>query len=163
MLKNVLHAERTQHLFKCHDCGHEFRNTESSNATKEFYTIFNNIELEERKRSEGIIENWYTSGTKQFQLNTAIANRQISLISTYPIPNTKEDILEFLSLAVPEAIKKLYWAARLPNTISTYKGDLRRAYFAKCEQIIMKARFAMKEDKKTLEEVEFYAKQLGIK
>ena len=33
----------------------------------------------------------------------------------------------------------------------------------KCHQIIMKARFSMKDDKKTLEEIEVYAKQLGIK
>ena len=33
----------------------------------------------------------------------------------------------------------------------------------KCEQIIMKAKFSMKEDKKVLEEIMNYAKELGIK
>lgn len=34
---------------------------------------------------------------------------------------------------------------------------------AKCEQIIMKAKFSMKDDKKILEEILEYAKELKIK
>ncbi len=44
-----------------------------------------------------------------------------------------------------------------------YIITFRNAWRAKCEQIIMKARFAMKDDKKTLNEIEFYAKILNIK
>ena len=69
--------------------------------------------------------------------------------------NTKEDILEFLSIAVPESKKKL-------SFIEIPKKNLRKAWTSKAEQIIMKARFAMKDDKKTLEEIEVYAKELGI-
>ena len=43
------------------------------------------------------------------------------------------------------------------------KKKLKNAWLAKCEQIIIKSRFSMKDDKLTLEEIEFYAKQLGIK
>jgi hypothetical protein len=39
---------------------------------------------------------------------------------------------------------------------------MQKAWLAKSEQIIIKARIAMKDDKKTLEEIEGYAKQLGI-
>ncbi|MDC1195872.1 hypothetical protein N8010_00780 [Crocinitomicaceae bacterium] len=33
----------------------------------------------------------------------------------------------------------------------------------KCEQIVMKARFSMKDDKKILDEINSYAKELNIK
>ena len=39
---------------------------------------------------------------------------------------------------------------------------MKKAWAAKCEQIIIKARFSMKDEKKTLEEIEHYAKQLGV-
>ena len=40
--------------------------------------------------------------------------------------------------------------------------DIAKAWKAKCEQVIIKARFSMKDDKKTLDEIEEYAKQLKI-
>ena len=41
--------------------------------------------------------------------------------------------------------------------------ELALTWFQKCEQIVMKARFSMKDDKKTLEDINYYAKELGIK
>ena len=41
-------------------------------------------------------------------------------------------------------------------------NDFVTVWKAKCEQIIMKARFSMKEDKKTLEQIEDYAKEIGL-
>ena len=37
-----------------------------------------------------------------------------------------------------------------------------KVWKTKCEQIVMKARFSMKEDKKTLEEINMYAKELKL-
>ena len=94
--------------------------------------------------------------TKGLGVNKTI-NMKKSLIVNFPVPTTREDILEFLTLAVPQARKQ-----------SLFKRDedymyLRPVWLKKCEQIIMKARFSFKEDKKTLEEIEHYAKELGIK
>ena len=44
-----------------------------------------------------------------------------------------------------------------------YKITFRNAWLSIANKIIMKARFAMKDDKKTLNEIEFYAKILNIK
>ena len=92
------------------------------------------------------------------QIGMAINERKINFISAFPIPNTREDILEILALGVPEAKKKLSFWEKADLT----KKRLKNAWHAKCEQIIMKARIAMKEDKKTLEQIETYAKDLGI-
>lgn len=40
---------------------------------------------------------------------------------------------------------------------------LKNAWISKCSQVISKARFSMKDDKKTLEEILQYAKELRIK
>jgi hypothetical protein len=40
---------------------------------------------------------------------------------------------------------------------------LKKSWRSKCEQIIKKSRFSMKDDKKTLDEIEFITKQLKIK
>jgi hypothetical protein len=44
-----------------------------------------------------------------------------------------------------------------------YKITFKNAWLSIANKVIMKARFSMKEDKKTLEEINHYANQLGIK
>ena len=47
--------------------------------------------------------------------------------------------------------------------VNSEEYDIAKAWKAKCEQVIMKARFSMKEDKATLAEIEKYAQELKIK
>ena len=149
---------------KCPDCGHEFRNSSTSNSIQLFFDKLQSIDFEENNRiheSTGI-DKWL-GGDNTLKIEQRIFQRQISLLGSFPIPNTKEDIIEFLAMAVPEATKKLGFFAKMSGSIESHKGELKKAYFAKCEQIIMKARFSMKDDKKTLEEIMAYAKELGLK
>ena len=148
----------------CTDCGHEFRNIDSSKSIKEFFSRLQIIVDEEsnRKRESTGLDRLIGSD-KPWLIEQKIVQRQIPLISSFPIPNSKEDILEFLLMALPEATKKIGFFAKISGTIDSHKGELKKAYFSKCEQIIMKARFSMKNDIKSLEEIEYYAKQLGIK
>lgn len=60
---------------KCDDCGHEYRETKSSVNVKEFH---------------------------QKIISTSQKDRA-SIIQTFPIPTNKEDIIEFLTLAIPGA------------------------------------------------------------
>lgn len=141
---------------KCSDCGHEFRNTQAASSITKLYEDLKKAEEEERERPKS----WAEKMDGEMSINKSVANKQKSIISTFPVPNSKEDILEFLSLASSEAQKK--------TGFSLYKNIdpvhiLKNAWHAKCEQIIIKARFSMKEDKKTLAEIEEYAKRLNIK
>jgi hypothetical protein len=149
---------------KCSDCGHEFRNSNSNESIKTFFDKLQLIVEEENNRKHESTGLDLLIGTDHtLKIEQRIFQRQISLITAFPIPNNKEDILEFLILAMPEATKKLGFWAKISGTVESHKGELKKAYYSKCEQIIMKARFSMKDDKKTLEEIEYYAKQLGIK
>ena len=80
-----------------------------------------------------------------------------AIIQNFPIPNTKEDILEFLALALPLAKKTGFFEQ------DEVKKEMYPIWKAKCEQIIMKARFSMKDDPETLAEINEYGKQIGIK
>ena len=91
-----------------------------------------------------------------------VTEKKKSIISGFPIPNTKDDILEFLSTAIPNAKQKgNFFTKQQPENKS--HNDLAPTWHSKCEQIIMKAKFSMKDDKKTLEEIMSYAQELGIK
>ena len=77
------------------------------------------------------------------------------------IITSKHDIIEFLALAYPKA--------KLAGNIFTRKSEKNELHnqFApvwkgKCEQIILKAKFSMKDDQETLKEVLHYGKELGI-
>ena len=159
---------------KCSDCGHEFRNTEAAFTVQKLNDELMKIEEVVRKdyfdnkrdrnvfpkgglqREEKVMMKMQAQIDQEIE--AACADRKLSFISTFPIPNSKEDILEILAIGIPEAKRKLnFW-----DKVGQSKGKMKKAWLAKCEQIIIKARFSMKDDKKTLEEIEHYAKQIGV-
>jgi len=141
---------------KCPDCDYSFSNIAANSSIQRLFELLND--------AEGVRQN--TTANLFGKLQTVFGvndtdKRKLEIISTFPIPNTKEDMLEFLSLALPKSkIKKFAFieadSDKIPNMYA-------KAWREKCEQIIMKARFSMKDDKKTLEEINDYAKKLGIK
>ena len=140
----------------CQDCGHEFRGSEAVNSVKKLFNEIEKIEVEERNRERSLIEK--IDG--DLAVMKSIATRQSSIINVFPVPNTKEDLIEFLTIASSEANKKISLLKKMnghPESI------IQKAWYSKCEQVIKKARFSMKEDKNTLAEIEYYAKQLKIK
>ena len=139
----------------CSDCGHEFRNIEGISSIKKLHEELQNAEEVERNR----VRSWTEKLDGELAVAKAVANRQKAIISSFPVPNAKEDLMEFLSISCSEASKKLgfFIASVHPEAV------LKSAWKAKCEQVILKARIAMKDDKKAQEEIGAYAKQIGIK
>ena len=88
-----------------------------------------------------------------------VGKKKMEIISNFPIPTTKDDILEFLSLAIPKA-KTIGNFLTKSNPENKAHNEFAQVWKTKCEQIIMKAKFSMKDDKKILEEIESYAKEL---
>jgi hypothetical protein len=153
---------------KCEFCGHEFRNMGVSNSVTKFFEKLEQLEL---TRSDDIKTGGFLSNnifTKVLSgdalVSDRIAKQKSELISTFPVPNTKEDIFEFLALAVPRAknIKSKaseMWSGKQNESEKT----IAIAFKNKCEQIIMKAKFTFKDNPDILSEVNFYAEQLNIK
>ena len=88
--------------------------------------------------------------------------KKMEIISNFPIPTTKEDMIEFLSLALPKAkqIGNFFTKDQPENRVH---NNFAKVWKSKCEQIVMKARFSMKDDKKTLDDINNYGKELKIK
>lgn len=91
----------------CPSCGFEIRNTNSANSVREFAD-----ELAEIKNIE----------------------QEISFIINYSIPNTKEDMLEFMILATSNIDAK------------AVNDDLTKAWITKLDQVYRKAELTMKPD-----------------
>lgn len=97
----------------CPSCGYEIRGSKASNSVKEFAMQLANAENDKQK---------------------------ITLIQSYPIPNNKEDILEFLILAATcfDPGENL--------TGNSVKKDISDAWYAKVEQSYRKAKMLFAND-----------------
>lgn len=155
---------------KCHDCGHEFSGIESSSAVQKFYeqlldterNIRNSASSEDKLGMLGMAR-LMSPAAKEAMIQKPILDAKSSIILTFPVPNSKEDIIEFLILAKSNiSAIEIGWADKIAGSNSP-KLNYRNAWLGKCEQVISKARFSMKDDKQTLEEINSLAKQLGIK
>ena len=151
---------------KCSDCGHEFSNLDANVSIGKLFEMLNACE-NERKDSSNSITGAIGGAiggimAKSLGQGDRVTEKKKSIISGFPIPNTKDDILEFLSTAIPNAKQKGNFLTKQQPENKSH-NDLAPTWFSKCEQIVMKAKFSMKEDKKTLEEIMSYAKELGLK
>ena len=150
---------------KCGDCGHEFSIVESNVSINKLFEKIN--EIESNKREESTSSNPFKAlgraMSDSFQTGAdKTSSRIMATIQNFPVPNTKEDLLEFLSLAFPLASKKITAIPGFGKSAIEIKNEkeMRNVWKNKCEQLIIKARFSMKEDKITLDEINNYAKEL---
>jgi hypothetical protein len=147
---------------KCSDCGHEFSNIGANVSIGKLFEMLNACENDRKEASNSITGAFGSLMAQGLGQGDKVTEKKKSIISGFPIPNTKDDILEFLSIAIPNAKQKgNMFTKQQPENKS--HNDLVPTWKSKCEQIIMKAKFSMKEDKKTLEEIMAYANELGIK
>lgn len=143
----------------CPECGHEFSNIAANSSIQKLFEMLNQVESESKEDAQGLIGGLGRAYGDMFSSafgGTKDTRKKKAIIQNFPIPNTKDDILEFLSLSVPLAKKPGFNSE--DRQIGMYK-----VWHAKCEQIIMKAKFAMRDDKKTMELISEYAKELKIK
>jgi hypothetical protein len=155
----------------CGDCGHAFTNVGALSSVTKLHEQLIQIESEERNRPKSSIDGggFLSSLTNPAariaamkeatqDIDNVIMTRKAGIIQSFPVPNSKEDMLDFLTMAVPECKKKPGWFG-----MKTGAGKLYNAWHSKAEQIVMKAKFSLKEDKKAMEEILYYAKELDIK
>lgn len=152
---------------KCSDCGHEFSNIEANASIDRLFKMLN--EAEDMRKEDANTSNPFKAMggvyAKQFTNLTGpgkVDKKKMEIISNFPVPTTKNDILEFLSLALPKS-RPIGNFLTKNSPENKAHNDFVPVWRTKCEQIIMKAKFSMKEDKKALEEIMHYANELGIK
>lgn len=114
----------------CPTCGYELRDTYSSDSVREF------AEKMEQLQEHG---------------KASSKNKIISLIRTFPIPNTKEDLFEFIILAGANIREDRY-----DDDLPKYKQEISDAWKAKFEQAYQKAKLSCSGDESFLEIEKLY-------
>lgn len=116
---------------KCHSCGFELRNVKASAAIQEFYQKIVQIESQRNECQEGETEK-------------SIAN----VIRNFPVPNTKEDVLEFMMLAASNIDTSLYSVQGDRKKSKEYQAQkiVNDAWCATAEQTYHKAKLSFEND-----------------
>lgn len=104
---------------KCSSCGYEIRNISANQSVKELSELIQQLELKRTKKNKE-------------QINEQIANT----IKSFPIPNTKEDIIEFMILA----------SSNIETNDVGNESDVSNAWFAKTSQAYIKAKTILSEE-----------------
>ena len=151
---------------KCSDCGYEVNERNTNNSIQKLFEMLNTIESERKQKQDtsnpfSALGSFYAESFSSILGPGAIERKKMEVISSFPIPTTKTDILEFLALAYPKAKQNGNFFTK-NNPENKVHNEMVPVWKTKCEQIIIKARFALKDDAKTLEELNYYAKQLDI-
>lgn len=145
----------------CPSCGHEFSNIKANSSIQRLFEMLNQVESESKDDATSLLGGLGRAYGEMFSGALLGGSKDVrkkkAIIQNFPIPTTKDDILEFLSLAVPLARKPSVWSG------DKVAMEMYPIWKAKCEQVIVKAKFSMREDIKTLEMIAEYAKELKIK
>lgn len=142
---------------RCSECGHVFSNVEANETIEKLFKILNDIESVTIE-TKGTATNFIQKVFQDEEVDLKRHNMKVAAIQNFPVPNTKEDILEFLAQAVPLGKKPSFWSSARWVDI-----QIAETWKKKCEQIMIKAKFSMKDDTAILEEIMNYAKILKLK
>ena len=114
----------------CPMCGHEFRNIEATSSVSSFSKQIQVIESKKKASSA-------LSSVMDINAN----DEEINLIKNYAVPNSKEDIIEFMILATSNInVGMSYYQSSLAER------KLSDAWLSKADQVYKKAQLAFGED-----------------
>lgn len=118
----------------CPACGHELRGTKASSAVKEFALKLEAIESRrEYEKPRGLF-----AVAEAQQRVSKTDEQKISLIKSFSVPNSKEDMLEFMILATSSMNMRTYDSAN--TNVSKSEKEINAAWFSKVQQVYEKAK-----------------------
>ncbi|KAA6342107.1 hypothetical protein EZS27_010102 [termite gut metagenome] len=139
----------------CADCGYEFRNVEVNASVQKLVQMLNDVENEkEDVKDEGYgdtslktVLDFLGKERKNFMGNEKKEEKKKMIIANFPIPNTKEDILELLYFIYPK-------------TKAGFSSDKNySAWRSKFKEVLWRAKSAFSNDPKMIAEIERFEEQ----
>lgn len=121
---------------KCPECGYEFTNVGANSTTHLLMQKIDEIQAQSALLSNGINAN--NEKTAEIEARAAeqqVEDRTIQAIQNFPIPNTKEDLLEFMTLCISNS-----------NADDDSQNSIQKAWMAKMKQAITKVQVSMPND-----------------
>ena len=139
----------------CSMCGYELRGAKGASVVKEFAEKLEQIESVriEANKFNSVMEGVFGKFNKTDE-------QKINLIRSFAIPNTKEDIFEFMILAASNIDLKLYGSTDATDKSSS-KRAISDAWLAKFEQAYEKAKFSFAMSPDFLNIKEIYDKKIS--
>ena len=123
----------------CPACGMELRGAKATSSVREFALKLEAIEAQrEYEKPAG-----FFGQTSQMQRVSKTDEQKINLIKSFAVPNTKEDILEFMILATSNVDVSTYSSF---NTPTAGAKAMTEAWNAKIKQVYAKAKNTYKSD-----------------
>lgn len=101
------------------ECGYEFTNQKRAYSMQILSEKLNAISLTEHEEEE---ISKAAPADKDGKRAKFLASKQINIISTFPVPNTKEDIIDFLSTSISLANKEISFLDTKRGFFSLYGG-----------------------------------------
>lgn len=136
----------------CPACGYELRSVKASSAVKEFALKLEAIESNrEYEKPRGLF-----ARAEALQRVSKADEQKISLIKSFAVPNSKEDILEFMILATSSINLNAYDTTN--TNVSKSDKELNSAWLSKVQQVYEKARRSYSTDN-TFGEIEYLYKK----
>lgn len=161
---------------KC-ECGYEFTNATQSYSMQILSERLNAISLTDDELKE--IEK-AAPANKAGKRSDYLVSKQINMITTFPVPNTKEDIIDFLSTSISLANKEIGFLDKKKNYFivvvlagiiipvcgwffglllmmekSFSEEKLKQAWRAKSEQVLIKGR-SLRGDSEFTQQLDYY-------
>ena len=120
----------------CESCGYERRGTKATSSVQELAQKLQQIE--EKRPANDILSIYKKQMEEGAKIISKTDQQKIELIKNFPIPNNKEDMYEFLVLALSNVDTRTYGLA---GGSYTHKA-ISNAWYTKLEQAYTKAKFA---------------------
>ncbi len=119
----------------CPECGHEFSNIEANLSVMKFFDMLK--EIDGMAKSENIkVRIDGKEYIKQVDNKKELTDKKITIISNFPIPSTKADLMEFLSIL---STKCAFGAVN--------RSDFEKACYSKYKECLIKADVLFPDDK----------------
>ena len=148
----------------CSYCGYDIFQKKSTHSIQRLFELLNEAESHRTPDSDNpfsAIGKFYADAFSQISGPSKVDRKKMEIIASFPIPTTKTDILEFLALSLPKARSVGNFLTR-NSPENRAHNQFVQVWKNKCEQIVLKAKFAMKDDPETLKEILKYASELEI-
>jgi hypothetical protein len=145
----------------CSSCDYELDSGDVDSVAKNLLIQLSKIDKLKKNVGNSALLSAFSDSNSSGDLNI---NEKCELINKCIIPNTKFEILSFLSIAIP-LVNKVEQKSRWELGLKQINPDekLSIAWKKKCEQVLIQAQFSMQSDKKTLDKLMAFSKELGIK
>lgn len=121
---------------KCPACGYELRGMQSTGAVHDLEQKLEQIEAQRPVSGKNSL--WSPGKTMTRSLFVSDTDeKEINLIKTFPVPNTREDIFEFMILATSNVDVKDY---NFFHEASESEKQFNDAWLSKAKQVLQKAK-----------------------